>query len=123
MSGDLQQDPLTRAAPAGHGAAPAGHGAAPAGHGAAPSGHGAGARPLAEVVGAGLTVPLVQGGEARYVNLDLAASAPPLRRVVDRLTTVLPWYASVHRGAGFPSVVCTALLERAREDVGRLIGA
>jgi selenocysteine lyase/cysteine desulfurase len=81
------------------------------------------ARPLAALVGADLRVPLVQGGEARYVNLDLAASAPPLQRVMDRLGEVLPWYASVHRGAGFPSVVCTALYEQARADVHRLAGA
>jgi selenocysteine lyase/cysteine desulfurase len=82
-----------------------------------------GAQPLSRLVGADLTVPLVQGGEARYVNLDLAASAPPLQRVMEQLGTILPWYASVHRGAGFPSVVCTALYEQARADVGRLIGA
>ena len=41
-----------------------------------------GRRPLADLVGAGITVPLVQGGEARYVNLDYAASAPSLAQVV-----------------------------------------
>src|SRR5580692_3788795 len=33
--------------------------------------------PLAEVIGADLTVPLVHGAATRYVNLDYAASAPP----------------------------------------------
>ena len=46
--------------------------------------------PLAPLVGAGQQVPLVQGGQARYVNLDLAASAPALQRVADRVSGLLP---------------------------------
>jgi len=38
--------------------------------------------PLAPVTGAGLLVPLVRGGEARYANLDYAASAPALAAVL-----------------------------------------
>jgi hypothetical protein len=53
--------------------------------------------PLAEVIGADLTVPLVHGGATRYVNLDYAASAPALRAVADQVAELLPLYSSVHR--------------------------
>src|SRR5437868_5202343 len=59
------------------------------------------AAPLLPVVGRDLRVPLVTGGEARYVNLDYAASAPALETVAARGAEVLPYYASVHRGAGY----------------------
>ncbi|MBN9097002.1 MULTISPECIES: aminotransferase class V-fold PLP-dependent enzyme [unclassified Pseudonocardia] len=69
------------------------------------------------------TVPLVTGESVRYANLDLAASAPPLRSVVDHVAELLPYYASVHRGAGYSSQVSTSVLERARDTVGRFLGA
>jgi selenocysteine lyase/cysteine desulfurase len=82
------------------------------------------ARPaLPCVVGADLEVPLVTGERVRYANLDLAASAPALATVADHVAELLPYYASVHRGAGYPSQVCTAVLEQARETVGRFVGA
>jgi selenocysteine lyase/cysteine desulfurase len=75
------------------------------------------------VAGADLRVPLVTGERVRYANLDLAASAPALTAVADHVAALLPYYASVHRGAGYASQVCTAVLERARETVGRFVGA
>ncbi|QUQ72494.1 aminotransferase class V-fold PLP-dependent enzyme [Kutzneria sp. CA-103260] len=75
------------------------------------------------VAGADLPVPLVTGGTVPYANLDHAASAPclaPVRAGVDQL---LPWYASVHRGAGFASQVCTRAYERARDTVRDFVGA
>lgn len=82
-----------------------------------------GAEPLLPVVGAELHVPLVQGGTTRYVNLDQAASAPALASVAAHVAEVLPYYASVHRGAGYASHVSTALLERSRAAVGAFVGA
>jgi len=78
---------------------------------------------LVPVVGAGLSVPLVTGGAVAYANLDYAASAPALRAVAEHVATALPYYASVHRGAGFASQVSTSLLENARACVGRFLGA
>ncbi|HEY0573805.1 MAG TPA: aminotransferase class V-fold PLP-dependent enzyme [Pseudonocardia sp.] len=78
---------------------------------------------LPAVIGADLRVPLVTGGSTRYANLDYAASAPALREVAEHVERVLPYYASVHRGAGYASQVCTGLLERARETVGDFVGA
>jgi selenocysteine lyase/cysteine desulfurase len=82
-----------------------------------------GAEPLLPVVGADLQVPVVTGGTVRYANLDYAASAPALESVEAHLAEVLPYYASVHRGAGYASQVSTAVLERARATVGRFVGA
>lgn len=76
-----------------------------------------------ETVGADLTVPLVTGGRRGYANLDHAASAPCLRRVQQAVDELLPWYASVHRGAGWASQVCTQVYERARDSVRRFVGA
>jgi selenocysteine lyase/cysteine desulfurase len=79
--------------------------------------------PLADVVGAGLDVPLVTGGFARYVNLDYAASAPALRAVADQVSELLPLYSSVHRGAGYASAVCTSAYEAARATLASFTGA
>ncbi|MGO4255894.1 aminotransferase class V-fold PLP-dependent enzyme [Marmoricola sp. RAF53] len=83
----------------------------------------AGAEPLAALVGADLQVPLVTGGTARYVNLDHGASAPALQAVAGRVAEFLPHYASVHRGAGFPSITSTAAYEAARRSVAAFVGA
>lgn len=79
--------------------------------------------PLLPVVGGATTVPLVDGTSRTYANLDCAASAPALEAVTDRITEVLPLYASVHRGAGYLSQVSTALYETSREAIGRFVGA
>ncbi len=76
-----------------------------------------------EAFGADLLVPLVTGERARYVNLDCAASPPCARAAGDAVTAALPWYSSVHRGAGFASAVSTALLESSRRTIGAFVGA
>ncbi|MEZ5286885.1 MAG: aminotransferase class V-fold PLP-dependent enzyme [Vicinamibacterales bacterium] len=68
-------------------------------------------------------VPLAGGRLARYINLDNAATTPPLRAVVDAVHESLRYYASVHRGAGYKSRTSTAAFERARETLARFVGA
>ncbi|MGD3109662.1 aminotransferase class V-fold PLP-dependent enzyme [Streptomyces sp. YGL11-2] len=80
-------------------------------------------RPLLAAVGADLRIPVVSGGDVGYVNLDHAASSPALTLVADHLATVLPYYASVHRGAGYTSSVTSGLYEQARMGVSRFAGA
>ena len=75
------------------------------------------------VVGVDALVPVRNGGERRYVNLDNAASTPALREVMHAVTDGLQWYASVHRGAGHKSRLATAAFEAARETVARFLGA
>lgn len=79
--------------------------------------------PFARVSGCDVQVPLVQGGSCTYANFDYAASAPALSTVTDRIAELLPYYASVHRGAGYASRVSTASYEDARESVARFVGA
>ena len=68
-------------------------------------------------------VPVAGGGTAPYVNLDNAASTPPLRAVRDAVHALADWYSSVHRGTGYKSLVSTHLYESARERVARFVGA
>jgi selenocysteine lyase/cysteine desulfurase len=75
------------------------------------------------LIGDDVMVPLVPGGFTRYLNFDYAASAPCLATVWDAVQKLLPWYSSVHRGAGYKSQICTALYEKAREDVRSFVGA
>jgi selenocysteine lyase/cysteine desulfurase len=79
--------------------------------------------PLAPLTGHDQHVPLVQGGSVRYANLDYAASAPALAAVTGQVSEVLPLYASVHRGAGYASQVCTAAYEAARATTAAFVGA
>ncbi|MEU0267113.1 aminotransferase class V-fold PLP-dependent enzyme [Nocardioides sp. NPDC006303] len=78
---------------------------------------------LLPLVGSNTQVPLLDGTTTTYANLDVAASAPALQSVADRVAEVLPWYASVHRGAGYLSQVSTALYEESRATIGAYVGA
>ena len=78
---------------------------------------------LPRLVGHDLQVPLGGGGRTSYVNLDYAASTPAMERVVQTVNAFLPWYASVHRGAGFPSQVSTRAHEAARNSIAEFVGA
>ena len=78
--------------------------------------------PGLELTGAGRTVPLTGGGRIEYANLDAAASAPALAVVESTVRAVAEQYASVHRGAGWHSRVCTELYEGAREPVRAFVG-
>jgi selenocysteine lyase/cysteine desulfurase len=75
------------------------------------------------VAGAGALAPVAGGGTVPYANLDYAASAPCLTAVADAVTEALPYYSSVHRGAGYASQVTTDAYERARETVRSFVGA
>ncbi|WP_067703931.1 aminotransferase class V-fold PLP-dependent enzyme [Nocardia jejuensis] len=79
--------------------------------------------PFAKVSGCDLQVPLVQGGAISYANFDYAASAPALQQVTDRIADLLPYYASVHRGAGYASRISTDCYESARGTVSRFVNA
>lgn len=76
-----------------------------------------------QLAGDEMKVPLVGGGTATAINFDFAASSPALASVEREVGAFLPWYSSVHRGAGYKSMVSTAAYERAREDVATFVGA
>lgn len=67
--------------------------------------------------------PLLDGSLVPYVNLDNAASTPPMNDVIDALHTFLPFYSSVHRGTGFKSRLSTSAYDQAHEIIGRFVGA
>ena len=54
-------------------------------------------------VGLDVRVPLLDGSERIYTNLDNAASTPALKAVETAVASFLQYYASVHRGTGFKS--------------------
>jgi len=66
------------------------------------------------LVGDGLLVPCVDGRERPYLNLDAAASTAAHPAVAEAVASFLPWYSSVHRGAGYKSRRSTAAYEQAR---------
>ncbi|NUS37342.1 MAG: aminotransferase class V-fold PLP-dependent enzyme [Pseudarthrobacter sp.] len=78
--------------------------------------------PLAAVTGAEIQAPLITGGHIRYANLDYGASAPALSLVSAYLNEILPYYASVHRGAGYASQISTSVYENARSIVRDFVG-
>ena len=75
------------------------------------------------VVGLKTMVPVVGGGERRYVNLDNAASTPALQPILDAVNRFLPWYSNVHRGTGFKSKLSSWAFEKARERIVEFVGA
>ena len=77
------------------------------------SAHGA----LAGLVGDGVAVPCLDGCERPYLNLDTAASTSALPAAAERVADLLPWYSSVHRGAGYKSQLMTAAYEDARNAI------
>jgi selenocysteine lyase/cysteine desulfurase len=74
------------------------------------------------LVGDGLAVPCVDGQQRPYLNLDSAASASALPAVARRVEEFLPWYSSVHRGAGYKSRLATNAYEEARLAALRFAG-
>ncbi len=74
------------------------------------------------LVGDALEVPCVDGVSRRYLNLDAAASTSALPAVAERVNDFVPWYSSVHRGAGYKSRMSTDAYERAREAILRFAG-
>lgn len=52
------------------------------------------------ILGVDQLVPLLDGTLVPYINLDNAASTPPLTEVMETLERFMPYYSSVHRGTG-----------------------
>jgi cysteine desulfurase/selenocysteine lyase len=74
-------------------------------------------------VGLDIEVPLLDGSQRRYINLDNAASTPPLKSVQKAVDDFLLYYSSVHRGTGFKSQLSTHAYEQARQTVLQFLGA
>jgi len=74
-------------------------------------------------VGLEQEVPLLNGDKRVYINLDNAASTPPMRSVQKAINEFVPFYSSVHRGTGFKSQLSTHAYEAARRTVLNFLGA
>jgi cysteine desulfurase/selenocysteine lyase len=75
------------------------------------------------VAGLDREVPLLDGKSHVYVNLDNAATTPPFYAVLRAVEDFAEWYSSVHRGAGFKSLLSTHVYERCRSVVAEFVGA
>lgn len=64
----------------------------------------------------------MDGVDRPYLSLDSAASTSALPQVLERVQEFLPWYSSIHRGAGYKSQIATAAYESAREAAWRFAG-
>lgn len=69
------------------------------------------------ILGLDLNIPLSDGTQRPYINLDNAATTPPLAAVVKAVESFLPWYSSVHRGFGYKSQLSTEVYAEARQAV------
>jgi selenocysteine lyase/cysteine desulfurase len=78
------------------------------------SGSGPSSRLPVDLVGDDIEVPCLDGEGRRYRAFDAAASTSALPGVFERVRSIVPWYSSVHRGAGTKSQVATAAYEAAR---------
>ncbi len=74
------------------------------------------------LVGDETPVPCVDGHERPYLNLDSAASTNAMPAVAEAVQCFLPWYSSVHRGAGYKSRNATESYEAARAAALRFAG-
>ncbi len=87
-----------------------------------------GVRPAAphltpEIVRARTSVRRADGALRPSRYLDYAATAPALRAAADAALELLPYYGSIHRGAGLESGRSTAAYEAARSSVASFAGA
>jgi cysteine desulfurase/selenocysteine lyase len=74
-------------------------------------------------VGMDTKIPLLDGSRRCYINLDNAASTPPMKAVQQTVDDFLVYYSSIHRGTGFKSQLSTYAYEHARQIVMDFVGA
>nr|WP_243851615.1 aminotransferase class V-fold PLP-dependent enzyme [Modestobacter marinus] len=75
------------------------------------------------LVGEDVQVSVLSGELRRYVDLDAAATSSASVTVARAVQDFLPWYSSVHRGAGAKSRYASARYEQARESLLPFVGA
>lgn len=75
------------------------------------------------VVGAETKIPLPGGKSVTAINFDNAATTPPFCAVLQEIVRFSPWYASVHRGKGYKSMLASEVYEHSREVVRNFVKA
>jgi selenocysteine lyase/cysteine desulfurase len=76
-----------------------------------------------EIVRAGAALRCADGSLRTSRYLDYAATAPALSAAADAALQLLPYYGSIHRGAGLESRTSTAAYEGARSAIASFAGA
>ena len=80
-------------------------------------------REALRLLGADQRIPVIDGGERPSIDLDRAASTPALSAVHEAVERFVPWYSSIHRGAGYRSQVASRAYEGARAAVADFVDA
>ena len=75
------------------------------------------------VVGADTKITLDNGKSTIAINFDNAATTPPFRTVMKKIMDFAPWYSSVHRGAGYKSMISSDIYEEGREVIKKFVHA
>ena len=75
------------------------------------------------VVGADTKIPLLNGLYRRIINFDNAATTPPFASVIEEINRFAFWYSSVHRGAGYKSVLSTNIYEHGKNIIKSFVNA
>jgi selenocysteine lyase/cysteine desulfurase len=68
-------------------------------------------------------IPLLNGKLTTAINFDNAATTPPFTSVMGAINEFSPWYASIHRGKGYKSVLSDEVLEKTRAAVADFVHA
>lgn len=75
------------------------------------------------VAGTDTKIPLANGKYVTAINFDNAATTPPLCSVLKEIASFAPWYASVHRGKGYKSILTSERYDNGREVVKQFVKA
>ncbi|SMC82428.1 aminotransferase class V-fold PLP-dependent enzyme [Sporomusa malonica] len=75
------------------------------------------------VAGADTKIPIANGKYVTAINFDNAATTPPLCSVLKEIACFAPWYASVHRGKGYKSILTSERYDHGREVVKQFVKA
>lgn len=75
------------------------------------------------IVGVQEKVPLSNGNSVTYINLDNAATTPPMHAVMDEIINFSPWYSSIHRGTGYKSLLSSDIYEEGRDIIKKFVNA
>ncbi|WIV13862.1 aminotransferase class V-fold PLP-dependent enzyme [Proteiniborus sp. MB09-C3] len=75
------------------------------------------------IIGINKKVILRNGKSTNYIYFDNAASTPALIPVLEKVSEFLEWYSSIHRGAGYKSVISTRTYDDSRKIVADFLNA
>jgi selenocysteine lyase/cysteine desulfurase len=73
------------------------------------------------ILGINCKVPTTKKKRVNYINFDNAASTPPLFSVIKETESFMQWYAGVHRGSGFKSLVASKTYDQCYQTIGRFV--